>query len=56
MGDFWDDTPWDDIDAPLFEGSPARLLDVGGDLRQLISRELARPVRLYGLFDLTVST
>ena len=48
--------PWDDIDAPLLERGPTRLLDVGGDLGQLISGELARPIGLDGLFDLAVCT
>lgn len=55
-GRFRDDIPRDDIHAPFLEGSPARLLDVGGDLGELVSGELAGPVRLYGLFDLAVGT
>ena len=48
--------PGDDIDAPRLEGGPARLLDVGRNLRQLVSGELARPVSFDGLFDLAVCT
>lgn len=48
--------PGDNVDTPLLEAGPAGLLDVGSNLRQLVSGQLARPVCLYGLFDLTVRT
>ena len=48
--------PRNDLDTALLEAGPASLLDVGGSLGELIGRELATPVSLDGLFDLTVST
>ena len=46
----------DHVDAPLLEASPARLLDVRGNLGQLIGRELAFLVSLNGLSYFTVRT
>ena len=48
--------PGDHVDAPLLEASPARLLDVRGNLGQLIGRELAFLVSLSGLSYFTVRT
>ena len=48
--------PGDHVDAPLLEASPAHLLDVRGNLGQLISRELAFLVSLNGLSYFTVRT
>ena len=50
------DSPGDEVDTALLQTGPGRLLDLGSNLGQLISRQLARPVGLYGLFDLTVCT
>ena len=46
--------PGDHVDASLLKAGPVRLLDLGSNLGQLIGRELASPVSLNGLFDLTV--
>ena len=48
--------PGDHVDAPLLEASPARLLDVRGNLGQLIGRELAFLVSLNGLSYFTART
>ena len=48
--------PGDHVDAPLLEASPARLLDVRGNLGELIGRELAFLVSLNGLSYFTVRT
>lgn len=48
--------PGDQVDAALLQVSPAGLPNLGSNLGQFISRQLARPVSLYGLFDLTVRT
>ena len=50
------DIPGDEVDAALLEAGPAGLLDVGSSLGELIGRELASPVGLDGLLDLTVGT
>lgn len=50
------DIPGDQVNAALLQASPAGLPDVGSSLGELIGRDLASPVGLDGLLDLTVST
>lgn len=38
-----------------FDTGPAGLLDISCDLGELVGRNLASPVGLYGLFDLTIT-
>ena len=48
--------PGDEIDTTLLEAGPAGLLDLGRSLGELIGGDLSGPVRLNGLFHLTVRT
>lgn len=48
--------PRDELDAARLETRPARLLDLGRSLGELVGRQLARPIGLHGLFHLTVGT
>ena len=50
------DIPGNEVHTTLFEAGPASLLNIGGSLGKLIGGELASPVGLDGLLDLTVCT
>ena len=49
-------SPGDEIHTLGLDGGPAGLLDLGSDLGELIGRNLASPVGLDGLLNLTVGT
>ena len=49
-------SPWDVVNAVSFYTVPTSLLDVSCDLGELVGRNFASPIGLYGLFDLTVTT
>lgn len=48
--------PWDVVNTMSFNACPAGLLDISRNLGKFISRDLARPVGLYGLLDLAIAT
>ena len=48
--------PGDEVHTTLLEARPASLLDIGGSFSKLVGGELASPVGLDGLLDLTVRT
>lgn len=51
-----DALPWDVIDIPGLEVCPIVLLNLRGGFVELFRADLPSPVRLNGLFNLTVGT